>query len=327
MSEPLVSVMVPAYNHEKYVGETIESVINQSYTNIEFIVIDDGSIDQTATVIKSYENKCKGRFAKNSFIFNKNFGLVNSLNQGISIARGLYFISVASDDILLPNAIKSLLDFLEENKSYGLAVGDNIIINESGKRCFWDRKQNIVDDRDAAFSTTFADHIQKKDKGFNMLGSDFGKYSKLLSYNHVPCGFLLRRSILDTIGGYSIKHPLEDLGIMLQFSKVSKMKYIDTQLYGYRWHGLNSITNKEKYKRAYFETIKNEIDYAKPLGLLTKVPSYRTYSFLGVPLIVWEDTDLFTKFSVFGINIYRKKTSKLSVDYKVLGLQIYSIRK
>ena len=81
MTLPLISLLVPAYNHEKYIKETIDSLIAQTYPNLELIVIDDGSKDNTFAVLKSLEDVCHERFANVHFETQNNQGVVGTLNQ------------------------------------------------------------------------------------------------------------------------------------------------------------------------------------------------------------------------------------------------------
>lgn len=98
---PLVTVMIPSYNHEKYIKESIQSVIDQTYSRLELIVIDDGSKDNSIQIIEEMRLACEQRFEHFQFIFRENRGLSRTLNQGLSLARGEYFSIVASDDIML----------------------------------------------------------------------------------------------------------------------------------------------------------------------------------------------------------------------------------
>lgn len=87
--EELVSVVVPSFNHGKYIDKTIKSVMNQTYENIELIVIDDKSSDNSIDIIKSLESDIKNRFNSYQFIFkDTNLGLTDSLNRGLYLAKG-----------------------------------------------------------------------------------------------------------------------------------------------------------------------------------------------------------------------------------------------
>lgn len=111
MDQPLVSVIMPAYNAEKYIAEAIESVINQSYTNWELIIIDDGSTDNTANEINKYTDK------RIIFIKESNAGQSTQLNLGITIANGQYIAIAHADDINLVNRLSLQVAFLKENNN------------------------------------------------------------------------------------------------------------------------------------------------------------------------------------------------------------------
>lgn len=119
MSEslPLVSVLIPCYNVEKYVVESVSSILDQTYTNIELVIINDCSTDGTAQKleklslvdhrIKLYHNET-------------NLKLIKTLNKGISLCKGKYIARMDADDISLPTRIEKQVDFLEENTDYSV---------------------------------------------------------------------------------------------------------------------------------------------------------------------------------------------------------------
>ena len=105
---PRVSVIMPAYNSEKYIAEAIESVLKQTYSDFEFIIIDDGSIDSTADIIQKYADN-RIRFLKNE----TNAGIVYTLNKGIAAAHGEYIIRMDSDDISLPERFQKQVSYMD----------------------------------------------------------------------------------------------------------------------------------------------------------------------------------------------------------------------
>ena len=119
---PLVSVLIPAFNHEKFVTRAIKSVINQSYNNMELIIIDDGSVDGTSDEI---EKELSSLHFKSVYIKQKNAGINNTLNKMVNIANGEYLKLLASDDELHPKAISRLVSFaLLSNHKFDLIFGD-----------------------------------------------------------------------------------------------------------------------------------------------------------------------------------------------------------
>lgn len=129
-NNPAVSVIITTYNREKSLGRAIESVLRQSYRNIEIIIIDNGSTDGTRAVIQSYANSSKINYIyqgdKERYIY--------ALNDGISIAKGKYIAILDDDDFWCDkNKTEKQVDFLEKNIDYVLVGGGVIGTDEEGK--------------------------------------------------------------------------------------------------------------------------------------------------------------------------------------------------
>jgi len=129
--QPLVSVILPTYNREKYIKRAIESVLNQTYKNIELIIINDCSRDKTAEITSNYIRN--GSPIVN--LFNEeNLGLVRSLNKGIKNATGKYIARIDDDDYWCDkNKLAKQVEFLEKNLDYVLVGGGIIRVDESDK--------------------------------------------------------------------------------------------------------------------------------------------------------------------------------------------------
>lgn len=132
MKKPLVSVVIPSYNHESFVKEAIESVISQDYEHIEFIIIDDGSRDTSVEKIKELVSVCLTRFKRFEFRSRPNVGLCNTLNEALDWCEGKYFCAVASDDKWLPNKINAQVEFFEKNKNIAGVFGGVTIVGIEG---------------------------------------------------------------------------------------------------------------------------------------------------------------------------------------------------
>jgi glycosyltransferase involved in cell wall biosynthesis len=118
--EALITVLMPVFNGEKYLSEAIDSILDQTYTNFEFLIINDGSTDKTEQIILSYND--------NRIIYIKskaNIGLTTSLNLGIKLAKGKYIARMDSDDISCDNRLLKQVNFLNKNSSYGVC-GTNV---------------------------------------------------------------------------------------------------------------------------------------------------------------------------------------------------------
>lgn len=120
---PLVTVVIPCYNHAEYIAETIESVIKQDYSNIELIIVDDGSSDDSAKVIEDYVSRCDERFVNFKFYSRENIGLSATLNEMLEWATGKYFSGIASDDILLHDKISTQVAYLEQHDNCEILAG------------------------------------------------------------------------------------------------------------------------------------------------------------------------------------------------------------
>ena len=247
MKNPLVSVCIPAYNHEKYVQETIQSIIDQTYQNLELIILDDGSKDLTWQKICEIKEECEKRFIRVHFETKQNEGTCKTLNKLLSLARGTFVYMISSDDIAKPQAIEREESFLSHHKKYGLCGGDDEIIDSQSRRAYWDKDRKLVYNKKEAVYKTFVEFLSEY-HGFDFTSEKFGSYKLLYHDNHVPNGFLLRKSILDKIGGYNPKAPVEDWYLMMQISKYCKMKYINEILFSYRWHDTNTIKNCDKMR-------------------------------------------------------------------------------
>jgi alpha-1,3-rhamnosyltransferase len=281
VSADLISVVISAYNHQQYVEKTLQSVLDQTYPRIELIIVNDGSTDHTHDRIQAMLPELQKRMQRVEYRNKANEGVIRSLNLCLSLAKGQYVYFIASDDVAKPEAIEILHDFLAKNSEFGLAVGDNEIIDKNGIRCYWDEKRNLVHSIDKAGAQTFAEHLQKRRPDVDFGSSDFGTYKTLLSGNYIPNGYLIRKTILDQIGGYSEAAPLEDLYLMLQISKTSKLKYIDRILFSYRWHETNVI--KQPQQRGFQQqTLLLEISYAKKLGLEKLIKREHVFRLSGI---------------------------------------------
>ena len=260
-NSPKVSVIIPAYNHEKYVGATIESILNQTYENIELIIIDDGSRDKTWDVISSYEKQCEERLAGFIFKRQENSGTCVTLNRLTSLATGKYVFFIASDDIAASESVELFVKFLEQNDDYALVVGENAIIDEEGRRCCWDINRNNVYDSEKSVYKTFTEFLEKAHR--KRLGSfdsdEFGTYESLFSGNYIPNGFMIRKDVLNKIHGFTKEAPLEDWFLVLQVAKYGRMKFLRELTYYYRWHSFNTIKNKEQVSAAGKKTFLYEL--------------------------------------------------------------------
>lgn len=125
MEVPKVTVLMPVYNGEKYLGEAIESILNQTFTNFEFLIIDDGSTDNSVEIINSYNDK-RIIFVKND----KNLKLPTTLNKGIKLAQGEYIARMDCDDISVPDRLEKQVNYLDNHLDVGICGSRYEVLDE-----------------------------------------------------------------------------------------------------------------------------------------------------------------------------------------------------
>lgn len=260
-TDDLISVIIPAYNHEKYIEECIRSIMVQTYQNIELLVIDDGSKDGTFKKLLELKPECEKRFVRVVMETQENQGTCVTLNRLLDKTDGKYIYSLASDDMAKPQAIEVLHKFLSENPDYVLAVGDDEIINGNSERVYWGKDRKVVPENKALYRT-FGENMHLNDP--DNRHTDFGNYAELLKGNYLPNGYLVQRSAYFGTGKYNPNVLLEDWYMNLQLSKQGKFKYIPEILFSYRWHGKNTISGaayKVKMPQIYRQIYEHEKEY------------------------------------------------------------------
>lgn len=124
--EPLVSIVTPSYNQGEFIRATIESVLNQDYPKIEYIVIDGGSTDQTPEILKEYADRL-------TYVIEKDNGQSDAINKGFRLAKGEIVAWLNSDDVYEPGCIRRAVKAFEENPDAALVYGNGNLIDRSGK--------------------------------------------------------------------------------------------------------------------------------------------------------------------------------------------------
>ncbi|HTA27141.1 MAG TPA: glycosyltransferase [Bacteroidia bacterium] len=131
---PKVTVLMSVYNGEKYIADAINSILNQTFTDFEFLIINDGSTDKSVSIIES----CKD--ARIRLVHNdNNLGLVKSLNKGVGLAKGEYIARMDSDDICIPERLEKQVKFLDENPDVSALATHIRLMNADGEETgYWD---------------------------------------------------------------------------------------------------------------------------------------------------------------------------------------------
>lgn len=244
-SQPLVSVVIPCYNHEKFVQDSIQSVIDQDYENIELIIIDDGSKDSSVAKIKEMIELCKRRFTRFEFRSRANIGLSATLNEALEWCEGEYFSAIASDDIILPEKTKLQVQYLEKNKNSIAVFGAIQLIDKSNVNI------NIK-------------KLISKEKIYD--------FESILMHGHnLPAPTqMIRKKYVEKVGGYNSNIFIEDWYMWLKLSKMGDIAFLPIIFAKYRSHDNNvsknikrinqgriQVLNEFKYEANYYKAIHN----------------------------------------------------------------------
>jgi len=126
MDAKLVSIIMPAYNGEKFVEQAIESVIAQTYSKWELVVVDDGSEDRTASILSAFKD------SRIKYFYQENKGQASALNHGLDVAQGDYITTLDVDDWLTPNSVFDRVYFLDTHPEFGVVYGDGVYCDING---------------------------------------------------------------------------------------------------------------------------------------------------------------------------------------------------
>ncbi len=219
MPKDLVSIVVPCFNHEKYVQACIKSIISQDHENIELIVIDDGSTDGSVGKIEELVSICKERFLRFDFRSRGNKGLCETLNEAISWCKGEYYATIASDDLMLPHKISTQVGYFLRHPECDAVFGGANIIDKNG---------NIVGKRKAAKRTVVFEDLF------------------LMRYSLCAPTQLIRTSSIKEAGNYPVGCYIEDWYMWLRLTYLhARVHVIPDTLVNYRRHEGNASSKLE----------------------------------------------------------------------------------
>jgi glycosyltransferase involved in cell wall biosynthesis len=220
---PLVSVIIPCYNHARFLPEAIESALSQTHLSVEVIVVDDGSRDNTAEVA--------ARFPDVMCLRQQNQGLAGARNAGLRASCGEYVVFLDADDRLTPSAIEAHLSCFEQHPEAGFVVGDIDQINLNGG------------------------HVDSP--RWPLLRGNY--YEELLRVNHVAntIAVMFRRSLLEQLGGFNCScSPAEDYEILLRAARLSPSAHHRNVVAQYRRHPSTLSRQGVKMLRAMREVMR-----------------------------------------------------------------------
>ena len=242
ISKPLVSICIPNYDNAKYLDMCIKSALNQTYSNIEIIFVDDNSTDESLSIANKYTDKI------NIFVNKKNMGQPKNTNECIELSKGKYLVILHSDDLLLPKFAEKLVPILESYQNVGMAVGERLLTDEN----------NIHKKITPFYNTNCIIPGIKQAKVFMMT-------------SFLPCQVLVRREVMENIGGVDERHIVNLDGLLwFKCALVSDLAYIQDEVAIYRIHG-------EQTTAQYNRTINHMMEYYCTLTEMFRLAKNKPY--------------------------------------------------
>ena len=224
MSGRIITVLMPAYNAGKYIDDAIRSVLEQSFTNFELLIVDDGSTDDTREVVKSFTDE------RIILINQEHGGVSKALNAGLTVAKGKYIARFDADDICFFDRLEKQYLFLEANPDYVIVGSDADYMLENGEFLF----------RFSCIGHTHEDLLKKL-------------------YFYCPfihSSVMYRKDAVQIAGGYSLSaHNFEDYLLWTQLSRFGKLYNLPETLIRIRFNPA-SVTIDEKWRGKRFRELK-----------------------------------------------------------------------
>lgn len=215
---PLVTVIIASYNHARYIEASIDSVINQTYKNIELLVVDDGSRDDSPAVLKRLQEQ-HGFDLR----FQANQGLARTLNDAIARAKGDLIVPFGSDDIMLPHRIATQVEYMNGKPEVGICSANIETIDQDG---------NVMGAR------------EQRNRNLPFRRLDFDDLFLDRKPGPMAATLMLRREALEKVGGFNADIRLEDVYIELSIARAGYfIDVLGEVLAQYRDHPTNTFKN------------------------------------------------------------------------------------
>ncbi len=208
-TNPLVTIVVSCYNHSNYIEQTLYSVINQSYKNIQLVIIDDFSNDNSSDIIEKWVTKHKiGIFKRNK----QSLGITKSFNNAVKLIKGDYFIDLAGDDVLLPHCVQKQISIYKNHpkSNIGIVYGNTRVIDKANNYLY-----------------TYYEKFSQKKK--TTKPEDGFIYKELLNHSNIICSVsaLINKKIFKELNGYDENLIYEDYDFWLRMAREYSILYVD----------------------------------------------------------------------------------------------------
>jgi len=240
MTNPLFSVIIPLFNHEQFLGEAIRSVLRQSETDLELIIIDDGSTDNSAQVVESFKDP------RIHYQYQENLGASFALNRGLAMARGDFVAILNSDDTFHLDRLRYALAAFESQPSLGAFFSAYHFIDESSA--------TIRESTDILKSIRLPlSSVAASTEAFSKESDEW--ILTLLSGNvlHTTSNLVIRTSVIEQIGLFHSWRYVHDYDFFLRLCASNRVYFDERPLLNYRFHGSNSLA--ENAAHSVYETV------------------------------------------------------------------------
>ena len=238
---PLVSVLVPAYNHARYIGVCLDSILTDGYPNLEVIVLDDGSTDETFRLADEWFG-INGRLLNNFTLMRQdNHGVAKTLNTLLRKFTGQYFVLLASDDMLLKGGIETRLVALNDSPNALAVFADAIGIDETGA---------------VTCNSVLVDKFNASVRALSNCRTR--PYELILNWCVPGPVFLAKREVLKSIGYYNESFRIEDRDYYLRLIAGDALVFTDGKVAAYRIHGAASTGTRERQIQVGLEVMRIE---------------------------------------------------------------------
>lgn len=249
---PRLSVVMSVFNGEKYLCEAVNSVLNQTFSDFELIIIDDGSVDNTFNLISSFHDR-RIRCLRNT----QNLGLISSLNIGLSLVSSKYIARMDADDIALPRRFEEQISFLEENPQVGLLGSAYDVIDDLG---------------------VVVGHSELPLRDLTI------RWNLLFNNSFCHSTLLMRKLALDAVGGLYRNYILaEDYHLVSQITKVCKVANLSNVLV--RWRRSDkqiSVTGRSELEKTAARISRENINYLMGYHFISESEAMKLYHLLTV---------------------------------------------
>ena len=239
---PLISILIPAYNHAKYISTCLDSIVADGYPNLEVIVLDDGSIDDTHDLAVEWFHRNGSNFSSYHVIRQKNQGIAKSLNTLLRNFSGEYFVLLASDDMLLEGGVEARLIALKDTPKALAIFADAICIDECGRGIC-----------DSVLAEKFEASLVALSNPRTL------PYELILNWCIPGPVYMAKREVVEIIGYYNEKFLIEDRDYYLRLIAKNSLTFVNRKVAAYRLHGAASTGTRERQVRIGQEVMRIEM--------------------------------------------------------------------